>query len=82
MPFGLSVSHFNLEPKLTMLDAVADDGRLNRYQPFFAAKADVLSRAGNPRAAKTCFQTAIDLATNSFERQFLQQKILSLDEAE
>ncbi len=67
---------------LTMLDAVADDGRLNRYQPFFAAKADVLSRAGNPRAAKACFQTAIDLATNSFERQFLQQKILSLDEAE
>lgn len=67
---------------LTMLDAVADDGRLNRYQPFFAAKADVLSRAGNPRAAKACFQTAIDLATNSFERQFLHQKILSLDEAE
>ncbi|MEH6725575.1 MAG: RNA polymerase sigma factor [Hyphomicrobiales bacterium] len=78
---AVSYAH-STDVALRMLDSVADDGRLNRYQPFFAAKADVLSRAGNPRAAKACFQTAIDLATNSFERQFLHQKILSLDEAE
>lgn len=67
---------------LEMLETVADDGRLNRYQPFFAAKADVLSRAGNPAAAKACFQTAVDLTANCFEKQFLERKILSLGETE
>lgn len=63
---------------LDMLNAVADDGQLEQYQPFFAAKADVLSRAGDLSAAKACFQTAIDLSNNMQERAFLQNKISAL----
>lgn len=63
---------------LDMLNAVADDGQLEQYQPFFAAKADVLSRAGDLSAAKACFQTAIDLSNNTQERAFLQNKISAL----
>lgn len=67
---------------LDMPDAVADDGRLNRHQPFFAAKADVLSLAGKPRAARACCQTAIDLTTNTCKRQFLQAKVLGLGDVD
>lgn len=63
---------------LEMLDSIAVDGQLRRYQPFFAAKADVLSRAGDLEAAKDCFQTAIDLSKNTLERQFLRDKVEAL----
>lgn len=64
---------------LSMLDSVAEDGRLDRYQPYFAAKADVLDRAGHQQAAKACFQTAIDLSQNASEQRFLQDKINKID---
>lgn len=64
---------------LEMLDAVAVDGQLDQYQPFFAAKADVLSRAGDRLSAKACFQTAINLSNNTFEKEFLQDKVIRLE---
>lgn len=67
------------ETALDMLDAVAVDGQLSKYQPYFAAKADVLSRADKRSAAKTCFQTAIDLSNNALEKEFLQHKVFNLD---
>lgn len=69
----------SMDAALTMLDAVAEDGRLERYQPYFAARADVLDRAGHQEAAKVCFQTAIDLSQNACEQRYLQDKINRID---
>ncbi|MEO1160827.1 MAG: RNA polymerase sigma factor, partial [Pseudomonadota bacterium] len=63
---------------LTMLDDAAGNGTLDAYQPYFAARADVLARAGRTEDARTCFNTAIDLSDNRLERAFLRDKIAQL----
>lgn len=62
------------EAALAMLDEAAGDGQLDRYQPYFAAKADLLARAGRREEAKACFERAIDLSDNGSERAFLTGK--------
>lgn len=65
---------------LAVLDAAASDGALDEYQPYYAARADVLSRAGDRIAAKRSFETAIRLSQNVREKRFLQRKMQLLDE--
>jgi len=66
------------ERALAMLDEAASDGKLDRYQPYFAARADLLARAGRCEEAKACFERAIDLSNNRSERAFLTGKIARL----
>lgn len=63
---------------LTMLEEVAGDGKLDHYQPYFAARADLLARGGRREEAKACFERAIDLSDNSSERTFLKGKAARL----
>ncbi|MEO9877416.1 MAG: RNA polymerase sigma factor [Anderseniella sp.] len=68
----------SLEAALAMLDEAATGGVLDAYQPYFAARADILARAGRTQDAKKNFGTAIDLSDNSQEKAFLHDKISHL----
>ena len=61
---------------LAALDAL-DAGPLDAYQPYHAARADLLARAGRTTEAMTAYEPAIDLTTNVAERQFLIEQLAS-----
>ncbi|NRB17476.1 MAG: RNA polymerase sigma factor [Rhodobacteraceae bacterium] len=58
---------------LAMLDEVA--GELERYQPYWAARADFLMRVGEVCQARKCYERAISLSTNAQEQGFLRGKL-------
>ena len=51
-----------------------DSARLADYQPYHAARADLLARAGQRDAARTAYDRAIELSVNPAERRFLEQQ--------
>ncbi len=51
-----------------------DSTQLEHYQPYYAARADVLARAGHRDAARTAYDRAIELSVNPAERRFLEQQ--------
>lgn len=63
------------EKALALLDALVLDGRLAEYQPYWAARADLLSRLGRSDAAKAAYQRAIGLEADPAVRRFLQQRM-------
>lgn len=77
---AVAVSYMrSIEEALEMLTAAADGGDLDRYQPYFAARADLLARAGRCDEARACFETAIELTGNEAEKAFLTKKAALLD---
>jgi RNA polymerase sigma-70 factor (ECF subfamily) len=63
------------------LDALApytDDPRLADYQPYWAARADLLARAGATAEALGAYDLAIGLERAPAVRRFLQRKRLAL----
>ena len=58
---------------LAALDAVAADPRLAEYQPFWAARAELLARAGATHEARHAYTLAIGLERDPAVRRFLQQ---------
>jgi RNA polymerase sigma-70 factor, ECF subfamily len=63
---------------LAVLDALADDARLAEYQPYWAARAGLLARAGEVAAADQAYQRAIGLESDPAVRDFLQQRRMAL----
>ena len=59
---------------LTALEAAASDDRLIQYQPYWAARADLLSRSGAWADAKHAYDIAIGLERDPAVRRFLQQR--------
>ena len=59
---------------LAALDALVDDPRLAEYQPYWAARADLLARSGACEAAAQAYRQAIGLERDPAVRQFLQQR--------
>jgi RNA polymerase sigma-70 factor (ECF subfamily) len=59
---------------LLALNAVAEDARLANYQPYWAARAGLLARAGEFDAAEEAYQRAIGLESDPSARRFLQQR--------
>jgi RNA polymerase sigma-70 factor (ECF subfamily) len=57
---------------LALLDAVAGDERLARYQPLHAARAELLARAGED--ADAAYARAIELTDNAAERAALSRR--------
>ena len=55
---------------LAALGAV-DADQLTDYQPYHAARADLLARAGSPAEALAAYSRALELTTNPAERRFL-----------
>ncbi|GAB7521382.1 RNA polymerase sigma factor [Paraburkholderia sp. 2C] len=59
---------------LDALAPYADDPRLADYQPYWAARADLLARAGATADAFGAYELAIGLASDPAVRRFLQRK--------
>jgi RNA polymerase sigma-70 factor (ECF subfamily) len=60
---------------LAMLDEVGAGGALERYQPYWAARADFLGRLGETQLAQESYEHAIELSENMQEREFLRGKM-------
>lgn len=63
---------------MRVLDRVGEDPRLAEYQPYWAARADVLERLGDRLAADVAYERAIGLETDPAVSRFLQAKRAAL----
>jgi len=59
---------------LEALDALAGDRRLGEYQPYWAARADLLARTGEVAAADEAYERAIGLEREPSVRRFLERR--------
>lgn len=59
---------------LGQLDALASDRRLADYQPYWAARAGLLARAGELDAADSAYERASGLESDPAVRGFLQRR--------
>lgn len=63
---------------LEVLQAVGANTRLMEYQPYWAARADLLARAGAHSEARHAYEVAIGLERDPAVRRFLQQRLAML----
>lgn len=63
---------------LSLLAELEGDGRLARYQPFHAARAELLARSGDAEAAADAYRQALALTENASERQALEARAARL----
>ncbi len=66
------------ELALEELKKVADDSRLSEYQPYWAARAELLARTGADREARQAYEMAIGLERDDAVRRFLRQRQATL----
>jgi RNA polymerase sigma-70 factor, ECF subfamily len=59
---------------LAALDALKDDARLADYQPYWAARAGLLTRTGEVDAAEQAYERAIGLESDPAVRRFLEER--------
>ena len=59
---------------LTLLEEIEQRGQLADYQPFFAAKADLLRRLGDNVNAQDAYRRAIAMTSNEAERDLLTRR--------
>ena len=65
-------------PGLAALQEVAGDARLSEYQPYWAARAELLARAGARAEAREAYEMAIGLERDGSVRRWLQQRQAAL----
>ncbi|OUS07527.1 hypothetical protein A9Q96_06355 [Rhodobacterales bacterium 52_120_T64] len=63
----------SLPQALEIVQTLAVD--LSNYQPFYAARADLLTRSGQLANAREDYRRAIDLSKNAAEKAFLHGKL-------
>jgi RNA polymerase sigma-70 factor (ECF subfamily) len=61
-----------------MNDIAADD-RLTEYQPYWAARAELLSKTGAHEEARQAYEMAIGLEREPTVRAFLQKRLAALE---
>jgi RNA polymerase sigma-70 factor (ECF subfamily) len=59
---------------LAALSAVSDERSLESYQPYWAARAELLSRMGDGSAADLAYRRAIELEGDAAVRAFLEKR--------
>jgi RNA polymerase sigma-70 factor (ECF subfamily) len=62
------------EAGLVELDQIASDPRLAGYEPYWAARAQLLSRVGRVAEADEAYRLAIGLEADASVRVFLQKR--------
>ncbi len=62
-------------PALTLVDALAAAGDLDRYHLLHSARADLLRRLGSSAEAAKSYARALALVTNDAERRFLERRL-------
>jgi RNA polymerase sigma-70 factor (ECF subfamily) len=63
---------------LADLTPLEKDERMLSYQPYWAAKGHLLSRAGHTRAAAEALTVAIGLATDDAVKAYLRRQLAAL----
>jgi RNA polymerase sigma-70 factor (ECF subfamily) len=63
---------------LDALESAATDPRLTEYQPYWAARAELLANVGANAEARHAYDIAIGLERDSAVRRFLQQRQAAL----
>lgn len=66
-----------LEKAFQGVECIAED--LANYKPFYAAKADILSRLGKSKLAKENYLIAINMTQNDAEKAFLTSQLEKLN---
>jgi len=66
---------------LESLERLTDDSRLTEYQPFWAARAELLARTGTSASAHQAYEVAIGLERDPAVRRFLQRRQSALTRA-
>lgn len=66
---------FGADAGLHALDRLEQDGQLDSYHYLYAARADMLRRRGDNRAAAAMYKRALALAGNDAERRFLERRL-------
>jgi RNA polymerase sigma-70 factor (ECF subfamily) len=66
---------------LESLETLAGDKRLTEYQPFWAARAELLARTGACADARRAYEVAIGLERDPAVRRFLQRRQAALTSA-
>ena len=64
------------EKALGMMEPLARS--LGKYQPYFAAKADMLRRAGQIAQARVAYESALALTTGQADRSFLHDRLTAI----
>jgi RNA polymerase sigma-70 factor (ECF subfamily) len=64
---------------LAMLERLATDAGLQNYQPYHAARADLLRRAGRDAEALLAYRRALADAPNEVAREFLARRVAELE---
>jgi RNA polymerase sigma-70 factor (ECF subfamily) len=59
---------------LKAMDQIAADSRLTEYQPYWAARAELLARKGAKHEARHAYEIAIGLERDPAVRRFLQRR--------
>jgi len=59
---------------LAALEVAGADGRVDSYQPYWAARANLLGRTGVHHAARHAYQLAIGLETDPAVREYLRRR--------
>ena len=65
-------------PRSTAMPEVAADARLAEYQPYWAARAELLARTGAHGEARHAYEIAIGLERDPAVRRFLQRRQAAL----
>jgi predicted RNA polymerase sigma factor len=65
---------------LAEIDALSTDQRMTEYQPYWAARAELLGKTRAYREARQCYDIAIGLERDGAIRQFLQNRKAELPE--
>ena len=64
---------------LDAMQQLAADGRLAEYQPYWAARAELLAKTGAHAEARHAYEIAIGLERDASVRRFLQQRQSALE---
>jgi RNA polymerase sigma-70 factor, ECF subfamily len=64
---------------LELLAPLLDDPGLARYQPLYAAQAELLRRVGDREAAARAYERALTLSGNAVERAELERRLAALE---
>lgn len=64
---------------LDLIDRLSDDARLRDYQPYQAARGDLLARIGRYGEAADAYRRALDLVGTDPERRHLEHRLRDLD---
>jgi RNA polymerase sigma-70 factor (ECF subfamily) len=57
------------------MEEIAADSRLSEYQPYWAARAELLAKIGANGEARHSYEIAIGLERDAAVRRFLQRRL-------